>query len=98
MKGHWEKGLHYYLGMVHRCLRVYSHQRRALFSAAKILLRIYQNPMFKKDATLLENVQRRATKMIPALKDVPYPERLTKLRLPSLYYGRARGDMIQTYT
>ena len=35
--------------------------------------------------------------MIPALKDVPYPERLTKLRLPSLYYRRARGDMIQAY-
>ena len=44
------------------------------------------SPMFKKDAILLENVQRRATKMIPALKDVPYPERLTKLRLPSLCY------------
>ena len=53
--------------------------------------------MFKKDAILLENVQRRATKMIPALKDVPYPERLTKLHLPSLYYRRAGGDMIQAY-
>ena len=44
------------------------------------------SPMFKKDAILLENVQRRATKMIPALNDVLYPERLTKLHLPSLYY------------
>ena len=26
-----------------------------------------------------------------------YPERLTKLRLPSLYYRRARGDMIYAY-
>ena len=26
-------------------LRAYSHQRRAFFSAAEILLRIYQNPM-----------------------------------------------------
>ena len=37
--------------------------------------------------------------MIPALKlkDVPDAARLTKLRLPSLYYRRARGDMIQAY-
>ena len=55
------------------------------------------SPVFKKDAILLENVQRRATKMILALTDVPYPERLNKLCLPSLYYRRARGDTIQAY-
>ena len=27
------------------CLRAYSHQRRAFFSAAEILLRMYQNPI-----------------------------------------------------
>ena len=55
------------------------------------------NPVFKKDVILLENVQRIATKMLPALKDVSYTERLTKLHIPSMYNRRARGDMIQAY-
>ena len=37
---------------------------------------------FKKDATLLENVQKCATKMIPSLKEVPYQDRLAKPKLP----------------
>ena len=47
-----------------------------------------------KDCNLLENVQRRA-KMVPALKDMSYEERLEALRLPSLFYRRARGDIIE---
>ena len=46
---------------------------------------------------LIENVQRRATKMVPGLSDLPYPERLRKLNLPTLAYRRVRGDMIQTF-
>ena len=55
------------------------------------------SPVFRKDAILLESIQRRATKMIPSLKDITYPEMLAKLHLPSLFYRRARGDMIQVY-
>ena len=51
----------------------------------------------KKDCELLENAQRRATKLAPALRDLSYVERITALDLPSLYYRRARGDMIETY-
>ena len=45
----------------------------------------------------LENVQRRATKMLGTLKNLPYPERLRRLELPSLEHRRHRGDMIETY-
>ena len=44
----------------------------------------------------LEKVQHRATKMIPELKDLPYPERLKRHKLPTLYHRGQRGDMIDT--
>ena len=47
--------------------------------------------------TVVENVQRRATKYVPGLKDLEYEDRLRSLRLPSLTYRRSRGDMIEVY-
>ena len=47
--------------------------------------------------TKLESVQRRATKLIPDLKHLEYTERLSRLNLPTLFYRRARGDMIECY-
>ena len=44
-----------------------------------------------------ENIQRRATKLLPELQDKSYSERLRILRLQSLEYHRHRADMIQTY-
>ena len=55
------------------------------------------SPRYAKDKISLENVQRRATKMIPAIKDLPYEDRLRHLKLPTLAYRRLRGDMIETY-
>ena len=55
------------------------------------------NPVLKRDVNKLEKVQRRATKIIPELKDLPYEERLTKLGLYPLSERRLRGDMIATY-
>ena len=54
-------------------------------------------PYKKKDITLIENVQRRATKLIPSLKNLSYEDRLRRLKLPSLAYRRTRDDMIETY-
>ena len=54
-------------------------------------------PWRKLDMIALENVQRRATKMIPGFKNMSYPERLRQLELPTLKYRRQRGDMIETY-
>ena len=41
---------------------------------------------YKMDLTLVENVQHRATKLVPALKDLEYPDRLKQLDLPSMAY------------
>ena len=45
----------------------------------------------------VEKVQRRATKLCTEIKDLPYKRRLQELRLPSMFYRRERGDMIQVY-
>ena len=51
--------------------------------------------LYKKDKIIIENVQRRATKLVASCKNLSYPERLRKLGLPSLEYRRERADMIQ---
>ena len=55
------------------------------------------NLYLKKDIEAIENVPRRATKMLPYLKELPYDERLKRLKLPMLRLRRLRGDMIETY-
>jgi hypothetical protein len=52
---------------------------------------------FEKDKNLVENVQRRATRIIPGLKGKSYEERLKIMKLPSLSYRRLRGDLIEVY-
>ena len=49
------------------------------------------------DSEEIEKVQRRATKLIPQIANLPYDERLKYLGLPSLKYRRLRADMIQVY-
>ena len=55
------------------------------------------HPMFKRQSIALEKVQRRATRLVPELKDLEYSDRLRQLDLYSLKYRRYRGDMIQVY-
>ena len=55
------------------------------------------HPLWKKDKEMLEDIQRRATRMIPEMREKTYEERLKSLNIPSLYYRRARGDMIECY-
>ena len=55
------------------------------------------SPHLIKYKEIIENVQRRATKLVPGLSNLSYPERLRKLRIPTLAYRRVRGDMIQVF-
>ena len=58
---------------------------------------IVWSPRYIRQSKKIENVQKRATKLIPNLKHLPYKDRLKKLDLPSLKYRRIRGDMINVY-
>lgn len=51
-------------------------------------------PTTKKNKKIIENVQRRATRIVPQLRGLSYEDRLKALNLPSLEYRRQRGDMI----
>jgi ribonuclease P/MRP protein subunit RPP40 len=45
----------------------------------------------------LEKVQKRATKMIKAVQNLVYVDRLKYLNLPTLKFRRVRGDMIEVF-
>ncbi len=57
----------------------------------------FWSPNYRKDIESLERIQRRATKMIPPLRALPYEERLKGLNLFTLEKRRLRGDMIQVF-
>ena len=52
---------------------------------------------YKREKIKLENVQRRATKLIPEIKDLSYSDRLKTLGLPTLEYRGRRADIIEVY-
>ena len=54
-------------------------------------------PYYRMDIDSLERVQRRMTKMIHNIRNLPYEERLKSLGLHSLERRRVRGDMIEVY-
>ena len=54
------------------------------------------SPYRKGDIEALEKVQKRATKLIPALKNLPYNDCLKACNMSTLHYRRVRGDMIET--
>ena len=55
------------------------------------------SPVYQKHIDLIEQVQRRATKVIPGLKNLSYEQRLSAMDLPSLRHRRKRGDLIEAY-
>ena len=54
-------------------------------------------PLYKKDMVAIENVKRRATKLLSNIKHLSYQERFKILGLPSLEYMRERADLIEVY-
>ena len=52
------------------------------------------NPITKTDIRRIEGVQRRVTKLLPELSNLPYNERLKLLQLPTLEYRRTRQELI----
>ena len=54
-------------------------------------------PYRKKDIDKLERIQRRATKMIPELRDLSYESRLLQCDLTTLETRRLRGDQIEVF-
>ena len=55
------------------------------------------NPHLKRDIKKLEKVQRRATKLVPEVRSLPYASRLEALDIQSLEERRKRGDLIQYF-
>ena len=55
------------------------------------------NPYRKELIEKVERVQMRATKLLPGLQNLPYVERLKKLKLPTLKFRRIRGNIIKLY-
>ena len=55
------------------------------------------NPYKKGVIKDLENLQKRATKLIHNCKGLSYKERLIFLQLPTLKFRRCRGDMIEVF-
>ena len=55
------------------------------------------SPYLRNDIDCLERVQRAATRLVPHLRNLTYKKRLERLRLPSLFDRRRRGDIIETY-
>ena len=55
------------------------------------------SPYLRKDIDMLEKIQRRATKLIPGLRDLRYEEILKECVLTTLETGRLRGDQIEVF-
>jgi len=55
------------------------------------------NPHYRKDKLLLERVQHRFTRLFEDLKNLPYFDRLNKLKLWSLEERRNRADLIELF-
>ena len=55
------------------------------------------SPITKGEKIRLEGVQRRATKLVPSLSNLPYSERIAHLKIPTLEYRRIRQDLLFLY-
>ena len=87
------------------------YNREVSYKSAELISKLYRSyvrphleyccqfwsPISKQDADMLEKVQRRATKMIPSLRNLSYEERLKRLGMFSLRCRTLRGDIIEMF-
>ena len=90
------------LGVIKRNFRGLTHEAFILLYKSMVRSHLEYgvqiwNPHHKEQIKKLENVQRRATKLIPKLKKLTYKDRLIKLGLPTLRFRRVRGDLIEIF-
>ena len=53
------------------------------------------SPSLRKHIEIIENVQRRATKLVLSISHISYPDRLARQNLPTFTHRRVRGDLIE---
>ena len=56
-----------------------------------------KSPYLRTDIDMLEQIQRRATKLIPGLRDLRYEEQLKECGLTTIETRRLRGDQIEVF-
>jgi ribonuclease P/MRP protein subunit RPP40 len=86
-------------------------KRNIKFKSKNVIVKLYKSlvrprleyciqawsPHLRKDIDMMEQVQRRATRLIEGFKDVSYEDRLERTGLISLQKRRVRGDLIQVF-
>ncbi len=55
------------------------------------------SPHLRRDIALMERIQRLATRMVKSMRELPYEDRLRRLKIFSLECRRLRGDLILAY-
>ena len=91
--------------MVGRINRTFSYMDADMFKALyPSMIRSHMeyaaqawSPHLRKDINLLEQVQRRATRLVQGLQNETYEQRKTILGLTSLEDRRTRGDLIEVF-
>lgn len=100
------------LSVVNRCNKLIGLVKRTFqYMNKDLFLQLYKSlirsiidygiivwyPITKKNIQLIENIQRRATRIVPELKGLTYDHRIRELNLPTLLYRRQRYDLIQIF-
>ena len=89
---------HSIMGLIRRSFQYLDYEMFRLLFTALVRPHVeYANavwsPSLKKDIIAIENVQRRASKYLPGMKDLSYEDRLKIINLPTPIYRRYRGNM-----